>query len=75
MVLRKWWDRVQIPVIKNGFLEQQIGADEERVSCKRGNAVVGRISIKRVGRIQRQDLPVALFRLVKKIDESIGLRP
>lgn len=40
IVLRKWWDRVQILIIKKGFLEQQIGADEERVSCKGGNAVV-----------------------------------
>jgi hypothetical protein len=70
---RKWRNRFEILSGKETFFNQQIRTDEERVSCKGRNAAIGRISVNRVGRIEREDLPAALPGLSKKIGESVGL--
>jgi hypothetical protein len=70
--LRKGRKGFEIPLGKKGLLKQQIGTDEERVSGKGRNAAIGRISVNRVGRVQRQDLPVTLLCLGKKIGEFVG---
>jgi hypothetical protein len=75
MSLRKWRNRVEVFPGKETFFKQQIRTDEELVSRKGRNAAIGRISVNRVGRIEREDLPVGLLCSGKEIGESAGLRP
>jgi hypothetical protein len=70
---RKWRNGVEVFPGKKAFFNQQIRTDEERVPCKGRDAAIGRISINRVGRIEREDLPVGLLCLGKKIGEPVSL--
>jgi len=70
-VPRKNGNRLQVCPCEGSFLKKQLRTNEERIESEGRHAVIRRVAILYIRRIEREALPVSLLGFGQKVSESI----